>query len=199
LSSYTGKSPLPPYSPIILPLSNPHNRFPSRIFLSLGEAGPGDNIGLLAAKTSATAIRGQYYAVAAASGKIGAFIGTYLFPIIQARAPGGPTGTRGGQDPFFVSASLCLLSAALALLALPDIGQDTIAEEDVRFRTFLEKEGWDTGVMGIGNGDGDGSGSGNGVEGERVEVGGGGGGGNGGVMEKDGGTEVRRDEGEGRV
>ncbi len=95
----------------------------------------------------------------------------------------------------------------MALLALPDIGQDTIAEEDVRFRTFLEKEGWDTGAMGIGNGDGDGSGggggngggnggeNGNGVEGERVEVGGG----NGGVMEKDGGTEVRRDEGEGRV
>ena len=46
------------------------------IFLSLGEAGPGDNIGLVASKTSATAIRGQYYAIAAAFGKIGAFVGT---------------------------------------------------------------------------------------------------------------------------
>lgn len=46
------------------------------IFLSLGEAGPGDNIGLVASKTSATAIRGQYYAIAAAAGKIGAFVGT---------------------------------------------------------------------------------------------------------------------------
>lgn len=45
------------------------------IFLSLGELGPGDNIGLVASKTSATAIRGRYYAFAAASGKIGAFIG----------------------------------------------------------------------------------------------------------------------------
>ena len=42
------------------------------IFLSLGEAGPGDNIGLVASKTSATAIRGQYYGTAAAFGKIGA-------------------------------------------------------------------------------------------------------------------------------
>jgi MFS family permease len=31
------------------------------IFLSLGELGPGDNIGLIASKTSATSIRGQYY------------------------------------------------------------------------------------------------------------------------------------------
>jgi hypothetical protein len=32
--------------------------------------------GLLAAKTSSTAIRGQYYGLAAAIGKIGAFVGT---------------------------------------------------------------------------------------------------------------------------
>ena len=66
------------------------------IFLSLGEAGPGDNIGLVASKTSATAIRGQYYAIAAAAGKIGAFVGTYVFPVIQKNAPGGKTDTRGG-------------------------------------------------------------------------------------------------------
>ena len=119
------------------------------IFLSLGEAGPGDNIGLVASKTSATAIRGQYYAVAAASGKIGAFVGTYLFPIIQKNAPGGASGTRGGQDPFFVSSSLCLLSAALAFFALPHIGQDTITSEDRKFRAYLEANGWDTGRMGV--------------------------------------------------
>jgi MFS family permease len=45
------------------------------IFLSLGEVGPGDNIGLLASKTCATGVRGQYYAIAAAIGKIGAFVG----------------------------------------------------------------------------------------------------------------------------
>lgn len=43
------------------------------IFLALGEVGPGDNIGLVASKTSATSIRGQYYGIAAAMGKIGAF------------------------------------------------------------------------------------------------------------------------------
>jgi MFS family permease len=51
------------------------------IFLAFGEVGPGDNIGLIASKTSATAIRGQYYGIAGAMGKVGAFVGTYLFPV----------------------------------------------------------------------------------------------------------------------
>jgi hypothetical protein len=51
------------------------------IFLALGEVGPGDNIGLIASKTSATAIRGQYYGIAGAMGNVGAFVGTYLFPV----------------------------------------------------------------------------------------------------------------------
>ena len=118
------------------------------IFLSLGEAGPGDNIGLVASKTSATAIRGQYYAIAAAAGKIGAFVGTYVFPIIQKNAPGGAESTRGGQDPFFVSSSLCIFSAFLAFFLLPKITQDTITSEDLRFRAYLESHGWDTRKMG---------------------------------------------------
>ena len=118
------------------------------IFLSLGEAGPGDNIGLVASKTSATAIRGQYYAIAAAAGKIGAFVGTYVFPIIQKNAPGGADSTRGGQDPFFVSSSLCIFSAFLAFFLLPKITQDTITSEDLRFRAYLESHGWDTRKMG---------------------------------------------------
>lgn len=118
------------------------------IFLSLGEAGPGDNIGLVASKTSATAIRGQYYAIAAAMGKIGAFVGTYVFPIIQKNAPGGADSNRGGQDPFFVSSALCIFSAGLAFFLLPHIGQDTITSEDLKFRAYLEEHGWDTRQMG---------------------------------------------------
>ncbi|KAI9844621.1 MAG: hypothetical protein M1837_005473 [Sclerophora amabilis] len=115
------------------------------IFLSLGELGPGDNIGLVASKTCATCVRGQYYAIAAAVGKIGAFVGSWVFPVIQAQAP---TATRSGQDPFFVSSSLCLLSAALAIFLLPQIGQDTITEEDVKFRAYLVANGYDTSKMG---------------------------------------------------
>jgi hypothetical protein len=82
--------------------------------------GPGDNIGLIAAKTSATAIRGQYYSYAAAIGKVGAFVGTYVIPIVQKNAP---NEVRAGQDPFFVSSSLCLLAAFLAIFMIPQINQ----------------------------------------------------------------------------
>lgn len=40
-------------------------------------SGPGNCLGLLASKTSPTAVRGQFYGIAAAIGKIGAFIGTW--------------------------------------------------------------------------------------------------------------------------
>lgn len=47
-------------------------------------------------------------------------MGTYVFPIIQKNAP---NAVRSGQDPFFVSSALCILSAALAVFLLPDINQ----------------------------------------------------------------------------
>lgn len=53
-------------------------------------------------------------------GKIGAFVGTYVFPIIKDNAP---NPIRAGQDPFFVSSALCLFSAALTVFLLPHIGQ----------------------------------------------------------------------------
>lgn len=39
--------------------------------------GPGNCLGVIAAKSGPTAVRGQYYGVAAATGKVGAFVGTW--------------------------------------------------------------------------------------------------------------------------
>lgn len=119
------------------------------IFLSLGELGPGNNIGLLAAKTCATGVRGQYYGIAAALGKIGAFVGTYVFKHIN--SPDGDA-TKSAQYKFYVSSSLCIFAAALALL-LPNIDQDTITKEDTKFREYLESKGWDTRKLGLKKGE----------------------------------------------
>lgn len=119
-------------------------------FLSCGELGPGNNIGLIASKTSATGIRGMYYGLAAATGKIGAFVGTWVFPYIAAA---GHSTTTSAQYPFYVSSSLCLLSAALVLFFIPHIGQDTVQEEDRRFRAYLETHGWDTRQLGLKKGE----------------------------------------------
>jgi hypothetical protein len=117
------------------------------IFLSLGEVGPGDNIGLVASKTCATGVRGQYYAIAAAMGKIGAFVGTYIFPYIE--KAGGSNKNASAQYPFYVSSSFCVLMAFIVLFCLPHIGQDTITQEDIEFRHYLETQGWDVRQLGL--------------------------------------------------
>ncbi|KAF2279131.1 MFS general substrate transporter [Westerdykella ornata] len=147
------------------------------VFLALGEFGPGDNIGLVASKTCATGIRydyllervlggdgltkhncrGQYYGIAAAVGKIGAFAGSYALDAIQTQA--GDDKIAAGRNPFFVASALAFLAGGLVLL-LPYIGQDTIDKEDIEFRAYLERNGYDTAKLGL---DADGSGSDGGV------------------------------------
>lgn len=116
------------------------------LFMALGEVGPGDNIGLFASKLSSTPIRGQFYGVAAAWGKVGAFVGTYVFPLLIDAA--GDDAVKQGQYPFWVSSSLCLFSAVVAYFGLPQVGQDMIEEEDERFKRYLEENGYDTTGMG---------------------------------------------------
>ncbi|KAF2760340.1 MFS general substrate transporter [Pseudovirgaria hyperparasitica] len=134
------------------------------LFLAFGEAGPGDNIGLVASKTSATAIRGRYYGIAAAMGKVGAFVGSYVIPIVINNAP---NDTRAGQDPFFVGSSLAVLAGVLVWF-LPPIDQDTIEQEDVKFREYLSQNGYDTSQMGLKNMQSESSFDGQAVQAEKV-------------------------------
>jgi hypothetical protein len=90
--------------------------------------------------------RGQYYGLAAAFGKIGAFAGSYALDAIQKAA--GEDEIAAGRNPFFVASSLAFLAAGLVLL-LPHIGQDTIDHEDVAFREYLTANGYDTSKMGL--------------------------------------------------
>jgi hypothetical protein len=80
-------------------------------------------------------------------GKIGAFSGSYALDSIQKNA--GNNAVKAGQDPFWVASTLALFAAVLAWFCLPNIGQDTIDEEDVKFREFLISHGYDTSKMGL--------------------------------------------------
>ncbi|VEU23094.1 DEKNAAC104035 [Brettanomyces naardenensis] len=117
------------------------------IFMTLGEFGPGDNIGLLAAKTSATPIRGIYYGMAAAFGKIGAFCGTYAFPSFQEHYP----GIKGYQVPFYLASSLAAFAGLLALFCLPPVDQEAMQREDLKFLQFLSANGFDVTQLGEGS------------------------------------------------
>ena len=116
------------------------------IFTTLGEFGPGNNVGILAAKTSATPIRGQYYGIAAATGKVGAFVGTYIFPIILRRYK----GDKGIQTAFYISSALCLFSAILTVFFVPSVDQEAINKEDVAYVNYLKSHGFDISNMGNG-------------------------------------------------
>lgn len=89
---------------------------------------------------------GQYYGIAAAVGKIGAFAGSYALDSLQKAA--GDDKIAAGRNPFFVASTLAFVSAGLVLL-LPHIGQDTIDQEDVKFREYLMANGYDTTAMGL--------------------------------------------------
>lgn len=91
----------------------------------------------------------SYYGIAAAIGKIGAFVGTYVFPYIKKK--GDPVASA--QYPFWVASSLCILSAIITYFFIPNVGQDTITEEDIRFREYLEANGWDTAQLGLAKND----------------------------------------------
>ncbi|GEQ68628.1 hypothetical protein JCM33374_g2296 [Metschnikowia sp. JCM 33374] len=119
------------------------------IFLTLGEFGAGNNVGILASKTAATPIRGQYYGIAAAIGKVGAFVGTYIFPIII-RNSGGEDSDAGIKTAFYVASGLCFFSAFLALFCCPTIGQDAIEKEDIDFVEYLKANGYDISQLGNG-------------------------------------------------
>ncbi|KAG6333558.1 hypothetical protein ID866_5533 [Astraeus odoratus] len=116
------------------------------IFLSFGEVGPGNCLGVLAAKTGPTAIRGQYYGFAAAVGKVGAFIGTWVFPYIVDAFGAGTA--RGDTGPFWIGSGLAVLSALVTMLLVKPLTHDGMKAEDEAFRLYLEEHGFDVRFLG---------------------------------------------------
>ncbi|KZT41811.1 MFS general substrate transporter [Sistotremastrum suecicum HHB10207 ss-3] len=120
------------------------------IFLSFGEFGPGNCLGLLASKSAPTAVRGQFYGIAAAVGKVGAFVGTWAFPpMIAAFQKGNPNSTLGNTGPFWVGSGLAVFSALITFFFIVPLSHDGMEAEDVAFRQYLEDNGYDTSQMGL--------------------------------------------------
>ncbi|KAG6829274.1 hypothetical protein H0H92_005094 [Tricholoma furcatifolium] len=98
------------------------------LFQSFSQFGAGLCTFIFASKTSATAVRGQYFGVASACGKLGAFVGIWIYPPIV-KSFGGSTTVRGNTGPFWIASGIAL--------------------EDREFRDYLEANGYDTSLMGI--------------------------------------------------
>lgn len=102
--------------------------------MSLGNLGPGDMMGLTSSESFATPIRGTFYGISAAIGKVGAVVGTKTFTHIQ---------THLGQNWTFIIAAICGLSGVLVtFFFIPHLKDDDLMEEDVKFMNYLRDNGW---------------------------------------------------------
>ncbi|PVF97948.1 MFS general substrate transporter [Serendipita vermifera] len=118
------------------------------IFLSCGEFGPGNCLGLLASKSWPTGVRGQTYGLAAAIGKVGAFVGTWAFPAIIDRF-GGSSSVKGNTGPFWIGSGLAIASALIVVVGVRPLSHDGMMDEDEKFRVYLEEHGYDTSQLGL--------------------------------------------------
>jgi hypothetical protein len=82
-------------------------------------------------------------------GKIGAFAGSYALDSLTRNA--GTDTVKAGEDPFWVASTLAIVAGLLAWFCLPNVGQDTINEEDIKFREYLAMNGYDVTKMGLSN------------------------------------------------
>ncbi|KAF8885496.1 major facilitator superfamily domain-containing protein, partial [Infundibulicybe gibba] len=111
-------------------------------FLSLG---PGTCTFIVSAESFPTPLRGHFLGLSAAMGKVGAAIGTQIFPAIIASYP---TEIKGQQVAFLIGAGIAVLSTIMVLTLIPD-REKQLESEDALFKAYLEEKGWDTGRMGL--------------------------------------------------
>ncbi|KXS16725.1 MFS general substrate transporter [Gonapodya prolifera JEL478] len=119
------------------------------IYLSFGELGPGNCIGVMATKaTGPTVCRGIFYSTAAIVGKIGAFVATYVFTPIQ-NDVGGSDTVAGETVPVYIGSSLSILGALITFFLIPNINADWMTREDALFREYAQQQGFDVSKLGL--------------------------------------------------
>lgn len=91
-------------------------------------------------RPSYLAIRGTFYGISAAVGKLGAAVGTQvLIPLRDSFE--GDTGIR---VMFWVCGAIGFLGAALCIALVPDYSSYSLEYEDRAFRTYLAEKQWET-------------------------------------------------------
>ncbi|KAF8885494.1 major facilitator superfamily domain-containing protein [Infundibulicybe gibba] len=78
-------------------------------------------------------------------GKVGAAIGTQVFPAIIASYP---TEIKGQQVAFLIGAGIAVLGTVMVLTLIPD-REKQLESEDALFEAYLGEKGWDTSRMGL--------------------------------------------------
>ncbi|KAI5998695.1 major facilitator superfamily domain-containing protein [Pisolithus albus] len=117
------------------------------VFLGLGEFGPGNCITVLAVKTAPLAVHDLFYTLAAVSGKVGAFIGVWVFPQII-DAFGGANTAEGITALFWIGGGLAAVCALVTFYLVTPIVHNSMKAEDKAFHQYLEENGFDMSLIG---------------------------------------------------
>ncbi|SMN22961.1 similar to Saccharomyces cerevisiae YCR098C GIT1 Plasma membrane permease [Maudiozyma saulgeensis] len=106
----------------------------------LGNAGPGDMLGVISSESSATAVRGVFYGISAVTGKIGSVVGVECFQPIR--------NHLGARWTFIIAAICGLLGVLITFFLVPHSLESDLMKQDVEFHNYLVAQGW-TGKMGF--------------------------------------------------
>ena len=106
----------------------------------LGNAGPGDMLGVISSESSATAVRGVFYGISAVTGKIGSVVGVECFQPIR--------DNLGARWTFIIAAICGLVGVLITVFFVPHSLENDLMKEDVEFHNYLVSNGW-TGKMGF--------------------------------------------------
>ena len=104
------------------------------LFQCVGHMGPGTMIGLLTTESYATGVRGTFYALSLAFGRVGGVIGTEIFNPIKK--------DLGQRWTFFISAIIGAVAIVYVWLMMPNLDSRDIKYEDMRFEHYLRMHGF---------------------------------------------------------
>ncbi|KAK8109242.1 glycerophosphoinositol permease 1 [Apiospora sp. TS-2023a] len=115
------------------------------LFQTFLSVGPGDCNFLVSSESFPTPLRGHFLGFAAAVGKAGAAIGTTV--LSQALASFDDK-VQGQQVIFLIGSALSVVGTLCVWFLIPDAPAN-LEDEDVRFKNYLEENGYDTSDMGL--------------------------------------------------
>ncbi|KAH7025057.1 major facilitator superfamily domain-containing protein [Microdochium trichocladiopsis] len=115
------------------------------LFQTFLSVGPGDCNFLVSSESFPTPLRGHFLGFAAAVGKAGAAIGTTALSACLASYNGS---VQGQQVVFLIGSAISVVGTLVVWFLIPN-HPENLEDEDVRFRNYLELNGYDTSDMGL--------------------------------------------------
>ncbi|KZL69559.1 metabolite transporter [Colletotrichum incanum] len=115
------------------------------LFQTFLSVGPGDCNFLVSSESFPTPLRGHFLGFAAAVGKAGAAIGTTA---LSAALASFDDRLKGQQAIFLIGSGISVVGTLCVWFLIPDAPKH-LEDEDVRFKKYLEANGYDTSQMGL--------------------------------------------------